>query len=108
MPCEPIKGADGRTTGYACSRGPRTKRCAYAGCKRSAPFLCDYPVTRAGVAGTCDRPCCGAHCKRVAPDRDYCQAHVEHDARQKAEPPVPTFADALAIIEDLPDPKGAR
>jgi len=58
MSCQIIK--DGAVTVIACSRGaPYKKPCKY--CGRKADHLCDYPVTREGVKGTCDIPCCSEH-----------------------------------------------
>lgn len=84
MGCERFTSPDGKITGFMCSRGGRSKPCSFGGCKRKGTFLCDYPVKRGEVEGTCDRASCGAHSDRVGPDRHYCRAHAQHDAKQKA------------------------
>lgn len=80
MPCNHMKLPGG---GYAivCARGGG-KRCVT--CGRPSTLLCDYPVTRDGKPGTCDRPMCAKHAEHVGPDRDYCLAHAEH-ARKDGE-----------------------
>lgn len=83
MSCKPFT-APGGVTGFACSRGGRSRKpCSYGGCARKAVYLCDFPVKRGDAEGTCDRGCCGAHAKRMGPDRHYCPGHAEHDAKQK-------------------------
>jgi transcriptional regulator with XRE-family HTH domain len=44
------------------------------GCGEMAVALCDFPI--AG-GGTCDKPICAEHGKRVGPDRDYCLGCVQ-------------------------------
>jgi hypothetical protein len=56
--------------GFICSRGRRTKRCAY--CSAPGAYLCDFPVK----AGTCDRPVCGQHRTNVGPEKDMCRDHA--------------------------------
>jgi hypothetical protein len=78
MGCEPIEINGFK--GHACSRGRKSRpRCKT--CRRPARYFCDYPVTRKGVAGTCDRACCARHRKHVGPDRDYCEPHALKSAQ---------------------------
>jgi hypothetical protein len=65
-----------RTTLY-CSRGPRPIVCHY--CGKPGAWLCDFKVG----GGTCDRPLCIDHAKRVAFQTDYCP---EHAAPQGGQP----------------------
>lgn len=83
MPCN-IRNLGGRGVAIYCSRGGRTKPCVT--CGKPSTLLCDYPVTRDGKPGTCDRAMCPAHRKRVGPDTDYCLAHAEHARKPKEEP----------------------
>jgi len=78
-----IFDADGRAIGIACGRAPH-RNCSTPGCGRHADKLCDYPVTRAGKAATCDRPVCGRCATRVGPDKDYCGPHAK--AANEAQP----------------------
>jgi hypothetical protein len=74
MPCNHIKLPGG---GYAlvCGPKPRAKPCV--SCGRPASLLCDYPVTRAGKTGTCDRSVCVRCSVPQGEGRDYCLAHAE-------------------------------
>jgi hypothetical protein len=82
MPCAPFKLGDG-TTGIICTRGHRPAPCSVPGCTRDHCRLCDYPVTRAGVTGTCDAKLCGQHAVHVGTDRDYCPAHAKLAQKQE-------------------------
>jgi hypothetical protein len=62
------------TTVIACSRGDT--RCRVKGCHRRFEVLCDYPVTRNGRIGTCDRKVCRQHAWVVGDDRDFCDRHA--------------------------------
>ena len=73
MPCN-IKNLPGGGYAVICSRGARSKPCVT--CGKAHQVLCDYPVTRNGKPGTCDRACCRQHAVSVGPDRDYCLAHA--------------------------------
>ena len=53
MPCRPFDLGNG-VTGFACTRGAQRTYCSSPGCTNYSEKLCDYPVTRAGVKGTCD------------------------------------------------------
>lgn len=65
-------------TAIACGSSPRQK-CSTPGCTRHAGKLCDYPVTRKGKPGTCDRAVCDRCATSIAPDVDYCAPHArEH------------------------------
>jgi len=79
--CRTIVDADGRPVAIACSRGPH-KACATPGCRNHADKQCDFPVTRSGRPGTCDRFICSKCAVRVGPDLDHCPPH----ARAKAAP----------------------
>lgn len=72
MPCKTVALPDG---GYAivCYSRRAPKKCHY--CGAPAPVLCDHPKV-SSKNGTCDRPCCKQHSKRVGPDKDYCQDHA--------------------------------
>lgn len=59
-----------------CGSKPRARRCSTAHCRRTADYQCDYPVTRAGKAATCDRWVCESCRTNVGPDRDYCLPHA--------------------------------
>ena len=73
MPCETIYDDDGRTIGFACRRGGRTRRCS--SCRAAtATQLCDYPLAN---GKTCDRPLC-RRCavKQPGRDMDFCPPHA--------------------------------
>jgi len=59
-----------------CSRGSRRERCQTTGCTGESVALCDYPVTKNGKAGTCDRRMCKACRRPQAPEVDYCPPHA--------------------------------
>jgi hypothetical protein len=48
----------------------------YCACGRPCEFLCDWKV-RGKKSGTCDRPICARHAKRVAPEKHLCPEHQE-------------------------------
>jgi hypothetical protein len=73
MPCTPLKLGDG-VTALICSRGRTRKRCRY--CSGAGGRLCDFPVTRDGVRGTCDAPLCSRCTTKIAGDGDLCRAHA--------------------------------
>lgn len=73
MPCN-LKPLPGGGHAIVCTRGRRPIVCVT--CRRPGNILCDYPVTRDGKPGTCDRPCCRQHAVSVGPNRDYCLAHA--------------------------------
>lgn len=75
---------DGKVVGIACARG-RAVRCSTAGCTNSADLLCDWPVTRKGRVGTCDRRVCSRCALARAPGVDYCAAHAREFQRQGGE-----------------------
>lgn len=84
MTCRSMKSKSGFTA-VVCTRGARARPapCQEQHCSRPHTKLCDYPVTRKGKPGTCDRKLCDGHAVAVGSDRDYCQAH----ARAKPAPP---------------------
>jgi hypothetical protein len=84
VPCIPFNLGNG-TTGIICTRGPRKfVPCSVPGCGRPSVRLCDWPVTRAGVKGTCDAKLCARHATHVGPDRDYCPPHAKLAPKQEA------------------------
>jgi len=75
MPCRPLTSLDGKTVGFACSRGRRSKPCAY--CSRPSSRLCDFPVMKDhGIKGTCDCPLCDRCTTGFAREGDLCRAHA--------------------------------
>ena len=78
-----IKDSDGKVIGTAivCTRG-HAARCQDCGAPSS--ILCDFPVTRNGKQGTCDRKCCRKHSEPMGIETDYCLPHYRHDLAQKA------------------------
>ncbi len=69
----PIRSADGRVIGIACTRmRPKSKPCSV--CKSTpGPLLCDGKATN-GASRTCDAPLC-AGCARNSDrtkDKDFC------------------------------------
>jgi hypothetical protein len=75
MPCREIDLGDGGVA-IACTRGSHAPQCQTPGCTYPGAFQCDYPVTRDGKAGTCDRHCCASHRVHVGVNRDYCGSHA--------------------------------
>jgi hypothetical protein len=75
-----IYDANGKAIGIACGRRDR-RACSTPGCSGDATVQCDFPVTRKGKAGTCDRYVCRRCAVSVGTDRDYCPPH----ARQSKE-----------------------
>lgn len=67
----------------ACTRGrPAAGRCKW--CSRPLAKLCDYPVKRNGVMGTCDAPMCERCATAVDADTDYCPPHERHQKKLHA------------------------
>lgn len=81
MGCEPTKVPGGFA--IVCSRGQRPKVCSVTFCGKPMTALCDYPVERKGVPGTCDSPMCNQHRHPVGKDIDWCQGHWDHERREK-------------------------
>jgi hypothetical protein len=73
MPCEIEKDESGQVIKIKCSRGGHA-RCE--SCGRPATIQCDYPVTRDGKMGTCDRWQCRDCAIPVGPNLDYCKVHA--------------------------------
>lgn len=73
MPCEVKKDDDGQVTTIICSRGRNPRRCLQ--CGRPANLLCDYPVVRGTVKGTCDASLCGG-CTTKKGGGDLCRPHA--------------------------------
>ena len=82
MACRPFNLGNG-VTGIICTRGGRRSYCSSPGCTNYSEKLCDYPVTRAGVQGTCDAKLCMRHATHVGPDRDYCPPHAKLAPKQE-------------------------
>lgn len=80
MTCSRIDLGNG-VTGWACSRGARTKRCKE--CGRRASKLCDYPLRGPKADKTCDANLCDRCAVNVGPDRDYCQTHARLSKQQE-------------------------
>ena len=73
MPCRTFRF--GEATVIVCTRGERAPTCATPGCHNRARYLCDYPVTRKGIKGTCDRRLC-ASCAAPGPGQiHHCPPH---------------------------------
>ena len=81
MACNTIY-QDGKPIGFACSRG-RKERCEI--CGAPSEILCDYPVTRTGKNGTCDKKCCRKHSVRIGQNKDYCLPHHNFSKKQEAQ-----------------------
>lgn len=82
MHCRPISFPGGGVA-FVCGPRPRTKACATPGCGRRGRYECDWPVTRGGKSGTCDRLMC-ERCRRqqdpgtlMQDSVDYCRVHDE-------------------------------
>lgn len=73
MPCRPLDLGNG-VTGFACSRGERTKPCVE--CGRASNKLCDGELRGKMQGKTCDRPLCARCAIKVGPDKDLCHAHA--------------------------------
>ena len=73
MPCETKRDGDGRVTMIVCSRGRSSRRCVH--CGRAAGLLCDFPVLKGVVRGTCDASLCG-RCTTKAGGGDLCRPHA--------------------------------
>jgi hypothetical protein len=52
-----------------------TVRCQTTGCSRRATVLCDFPITRNGRKGSCNRHICGTCAKRLG-SRQFCPPHA--------------------------------
>jgi hypothetical protein len=77
----------GGSAGHVCVRGQRRPKCGVPGCGRPQAALCDSPVERQGVKGTCDASMCDTHRTRVGPNRDHCPAHAKAKAKAKEASP---------------------
>lgn len=72
-------------TVFVCSRGRQRARCSSPGCYEPHEQLCDWPVTRKGVAGTCDAKLCRTHAYHYGADTDYCGPHARaHEEKARA------------------------
>lgn len=77
----PVFDTKGNQIGIACGRSPR-RRCSTEGCAATATIQCDFPVTRRGKPGTCDRWVCVGCATKVGPDRDHCGPHARAQKRK--------------------------
>ncbi len=75
MPCTPFRSADGKTTGFVCTR-TRMKTCSVCG-KRPEEKLCDFPVLGKRKSKTCDKGLCGVCATEIDPRR-LPQQFIEH------------------------------
>lgn len=75
MTCEIIGGPRGNV--IICTRGRRRSDCSTPGCTNRADIQCDFAVTRAGAAGTCDRFICRRCAVHVGINKDYCPVHAK-------------------------------
>jgi hypothetical protein len=73
MACEVKKDGTGAITAIICSRGRSLRRCVHCGGR--ADLLCDFPVLRDGVRGTCDASLCG-RCSKKTGGGDLCRPHA--------------------------------
>jgi hypothetical protein len=79
--CRVIRLANGEAV-IVCSRGYDGPRCYVCGDPQA--FLCDYPVTRDGNPGTCDKRMCFRCANEVGPDRHYCNGHYRRSKAGEA------------------------
>lgn len=70
----PIRDANGKVVGIACSR-EEVRRCS-AGCGRRATRLCDFPLKGILEGKTCDRDLCD-RCRTEINGKDYCAPHAK-------------------------------
>lgn len=90
-----------RVTAFIC--GARRSLPFCTSCKtRRAPLLCDYPVTRAGAAGTCDRAICGDCATNIGEEQDYCPPHARLAHEQGDERVINAKPKATAHREYVP------
>jgi|HubBroStandDraft_6_1064221.scaffolds.fasta_scaffold3380755_1 hypothetical protein len=61
----------------------------YCACGREAFALCDWKVSER-KSGTCDKPLCSIHGKRVAPGKYLCPEHQRHYDSWKRRRGAPT------------------
>lgn len=81
MPCERREFGGGIAV-IVCGRRP-AQPCSVPGCQRRYEKMCDYPVTRNGVAGTCDAKLCAKCAVSQGPGKDLCPAHAKLAARKE-------------------------
>jgi len=55
--CHPLRSADGKLSGFVCSRGQPREKCSVCG-RFGAELLCDYPLKGKHDGKTCDRLLC--------------------------------------------------
>ena len=79
MACRTVISSDG-VTAIACTRGERRRNCATPGCHSYADKQCDFPVTRAGKAATCDRYICSRCAVSTGKNLDFCPPHARSEA----------------------------
>ncbi len=102
MKCEQLVVAPG-VMAIVCSRGRRRKAppCSVPGCDRDSVSLCDFPVTREGREGTCDKELCSSHRTHVGTDLDYCPAHSRRPVPENRRPADPEVHDGRHGRETL-------
>lgn len=75
MPCRQVGNA------IVCTRGRSGAPCSVPGCGAPHVALCDFPVARAGRAGTCDAKLCERHrVRQPGKDRDFCPPHAKAES----------------------------
>jgi hypothetical protein len=97
MPCEPLRDANGRIIGIACSRKKikdEPQKCYV--CGKPAAVLCDAPVGKRGLEAfwdACDRPMCREHAYHIGQDNDVCEFHFNEFSIRKAKENRETLAE---------------
>lgn len=71
MPCRVVRFGGAEI--IVCSRGRSAAPCYV--CGKHGDLFCDWPVTRNGTAGICDKRMCRRCANEVGPDKHYCNAH---------------------------------
>jgi hypothetical protein len=110
-----IRDADGKVIGsvHICGRGQRRKPCSYPNCPGIGTRLCDAPVVRKGVAGTCDAAICATHAWHhegkdlCPPHRKYALGAAEALKAPPAAPPDVSGARAPGAEERSPEDERA-
>lgn len=105
----PILDAQGNVIGRACGRTPH-RECSTPGCANHATIQCDFPVTRGGKPGTCDRWCCRGCAVSIGPDLDHCPAHARASggAPGAALPEQPSELSPVSTLDETEPPPTVR
>jgi hypothetical protein len=87
MPCHPVNGG---FTAIICSRGRKSKACAF--CGRPGGLLCDGAIVArvtktvggdVSIEKTCDRSICARCAWRPEPEKDYCPACAPEEKKRR-------------------------